>query len=1196
MGQVYEAFDHLRRAKVALKTITHRDADSIYSLKNEFRSLANLRHPNVVELYDLFGGKNDNWFFTMELVEGTPFDAWVRPRNHLKTDSPQSLANTLDESRLRLALPQLCEAIAAIHAVGKLHRDLKPSNVLVTREGRVVVLDFGLAVDPEPGGIGQTVREWTISGTPAYMAPEQAAGESPTAACDYYSLGVMLFEALTGSLPFHGSVYEVLRDKQYKDAPSVSSADIPADLAWVCNALLARAPSSRPAAIVLRALLGTAVSKPSYALERTSKKREQVIGRTTELAEIGAAYSAMRLGRPVALTVVGESGAGKTTLCNTFIEQLRKDNLAVVLTGRCHERERVPFKGLDTALDDASRFLRKLPTAQAMSLLPRDIHALVRLFPVLGRVEAVAQAPVKTVADPQELQQCAFTAFHELCARLRDRWPLVLWIDDAQWLDHDALSLLKHFLLQREHVPALLILCQRHEHPATIGELRDQLTLHRQWDIRSLWLGPLALPAAQALAVRSLGREYESRAADVAKEANGSPFFVEALSRYVSHGAVDKPLTLRGAVLAQIEELSAAQRRLLVIIAIAGAPLNAESAVAAAGADHNHVDQLQSARLISVNDNGQSLLLECYHDKVRSLVAETLDRQEAMTLHGRLLAVLEASSTADPRLLVIHAQGKGDPKASARYAVLAAERSNDALAFHQAAEFYASALESGVHSQGERCGLQTKLVEALANAGHGEQAAHAYIEAALSAEADEAIYLRSRAAEQFLLSGHVRSGKTQLERVLRALGLPAGPTPGGALVLLGLERVRLRLRGLSFRAQDTQLRTERRRELEILLAAVRGMQSIEVVGAAWLSVRYVRLALDSGISEHAARALASAAVLVALRGDPAHKPQCEMLLDRAQALAHVAYDARAIAWVQLVRGLTAYAYGDQRKCRTACEQVIQMLREQCSGVSYELGLARQFSLLSGGELGELMAPSEATALIDEAWRRGDVNCALAFTGLSVVVRLIQDNHAELRRHLDIAHERWQRGPDYTWLDWFVLLANLYYDVYLDHTQRAFERLQSAWPELERAGFTRTMIRSAMHFYRGASALAVARLGHPNASKLRALARASARVLLTRQAPLAEPYGHTLNAWLALDEARLARAIEHFRHALCAHEAAGMLVYGVTIRHILGELLGNEEGRALTAQAEASARRMRISNLGATARLLMMGLQLPATRQ
>jgi len=245
MGVVFEAFDTARREKVALKTMARRQGRDVYQFKNEFRALSEVAHPNLVRLHEL-SADGELWFFTMERVEGEPFDRWVRP-SHLGAP---------DMERLRGALPQLVEAVATIHAAGKLHRDLKPSNVLVTAEGRVVVLDFGLAVDPGAGGVGQTVLDEGVSGTPAYMAPEQAAGHGATAASDWYAVGAMLFEALTGRLPFAGHPHDMLVDKQRKDAPQASALSdaVPSDLDGLCARLLSREPSARPDAAELRAL------------------------------------------------------------------------------------------------------------------------------------------------------------------------------------------------------------------------------------------------------------------------------------------------------------------------------------------------------------------------------------------------------------------------------------------------------------------------------------------------------------------------------------------------------------------------------------------------------------------------------------------------------------------------------------------------------------------------------------------------------------------------------------------------------------------------------------------------------------------------------------------------------------------------------------------------------------------------------
>ena len=271
-GIVYEVMDQDRGEVVALKTLRQMAPRALWRFKNEFRALADVSHPNLVSLYEMLS-EDGQWFFTMELVPGVDFLSharWVAapqrewlsddlslptldvPRSavrHAKTPligpasrepalQPGPDATAMD--RLRDALPQLVEGIAAIHDVGMLHRDVKPSNVLVTSAGRVVLLDFGLVrgLEREVTQTGEAV------GTPAYMAPEQAAAGPVSAASDWYSVGVMLHEALFGCLPFAGSAAAVMRQKQ--DEEPRLAAGAPEDLGALCRDLLRRDPSKRP--------------------------------------------------------------------------------------------------------------------------------------------------------------------------------------------------------------------------------------------------------------------------------------------------------------------------------------------------------------------------------------------------------------------------------------------------------------------------------------------------------------------------------------------------------------------------------------------------------------------------------------------------------------------------------------------------------------------------------------------------------------------------------------------------------------------------------------------------------------------------------------------------------------------------------------------------------------------------------------
>ena len=169
MGVVYETYDQQRGELVALKTMRRVDPGALVRFKQEFRSLADITHPNLANLYELFAVE-DRWFITMELVEGCDFLSFVKgtpeeaagrwnagptviARPPRSAGQPTEVTRTpnfhFDEKRLRDALSQLALGVSALHAAGKLHRDIKPPNVLVTHEGRVVLLDFGLTADLE---------------------------------------------------------------------------------------------------------------------------------------------------------------------------------------------------------------------------------------------------------------------------------------------------------------------------------------------------------------------------------------------------------------------------------------------------------------------------------------------------------------------------------------------------------------------------------------------------------------------------------------------------------------------------------------------------------------------------------------------------------------------------------------------------------------------------------------------------------------------------------------------------------------------------------------------------------------------------------------------------------------------------------------------------------------------------------------
>ena len=184
--------------------------------------------------------------------------------------------------------------MGALHEAGKLHRDIKPSNVMVTAAGRVVLMDFGLVTDVSPMSISfEPVR--AIVGTIAYISPEQAAGRPATEASDWYSVGVMIYNVLTGQLPFDGSPTTVLQRKQMEDPapPSALCSDIPQDLNELCVALLARDPARRPRGQDILEQLGQDRTEPSHGRRSRATRTAMLVGRESHREDFEAAYRAV---------------------------------------------------------------------------------------------------------------------------------------------------------------------------------------------------------------------------------------------------------------------------------------------------------------------------------------------------------------------------------------------------------------------------------------------------------------------------------------------------------------------------------------------------------------------------------------------------------------------------------------------------------------------------------------------------------------------------------------------------------------------------------------------------------------------------------------------------------------------------------------------------------------------------------------
>jgi serine/threonine protein kinase len=722
MSVVYQAYDRKRQHMVALKTLQRMDASSLYRLKQEFRALAEVAHPNLVTLYELVT-TGPLCFLAMELVDGEHFLAYIRssagrvgdqtldyfesspseqPEGAEAASGPvtHSFLSPVQYDRLRACLRQLAQGVSALHALGRLHRDIKPTNVMVTKEGRVVLLDFGLAVELDWAGVHQSTEQH-VTGTIAYMAPEQAASLTQTPASDWYSVGVMLFQALTGRLPFSGTPFQVLMDKQKRDplAPRELAHSIPEDLNNLCIALLSRTPEERPSAEVVLQRLGSGYARRDLnSVSSTSgpSRKGSFVGREPHLAELKDAFHAMCKGKTAVVRISGRSGAGKSMLAQHFLNDVGRHREAVVLSGKCYERESVPFKALDGLIDALTSYLRHLPELEVQALLPREIHLLTRVFPVLQRVTAVADAPGRAPSealDPHDLRKSAFAALRELLARLGDRKPLVLFIDDLQWGDFDGTTQLMELFRPPDSPMLLLLVCYRSEDADTspsLGIIQRALEKAGEaLDRRLLAVNPLNHQEARALAMALLGRDHSAAdnfAETIAAESGGNPYLVHVLVQRLTanvenaeNPSLPEDLTLDQVLWSRIQQLPEQSRRLLEVIAVSGQPLRLIDACRAAGYGAEELGTetaLRTSRLIrSTADLDE---VETYHDRIRETILNNLPAELTQDLHRQIATVLESysSQTARAKLdskrffdLAYHFDAAGDSGRALPYAL-----------------------------------------------------------------------------------------------------------------------------------------------------------------------------------------------------------------------------------------------------------------------------------------------------------------------------------------------------------------------------------------------------------------------------------------------------------------------------------------------------------------------------------------------
>lgn len=677
MGAVFRAKRSASGEIVAIKTVHARDEYRVRALRAEISALERLRHPGIVRLLDSGLADGLPWY-AMELIDGpslrdrirsAPEDTQspsIRVESILTRAPPAMQVDSALVKQLVGVVASLCEPLGFLHGEGLVHRDLKPENIYLRPDGQPVLIDFGLAVR-FGGNTARDVLEFggRPEGTLSYMAPEQLRGEVVDARADLYSLGCILYELLTGTVPFPGGNWQA--------APAPPIAETSAEVRLLIARLLAEKPRDRlgyasDVANRLQSFRMVAPTSRAVPRSRDYLYRSGFVGRSQILTELRVELDAANRGQGRLMCIAAPIGTGKTRLVVELGTQATLSGF-VVLAGECSPQVAIGTdapRAVGPALHPLRAFFRfvadccrDLPADRLIERFGPSLSILALFEPALEPLARRAGVAAANPTRAQVLEHVAAT----LVAFARDR-PLLLILDDLHWADDLTLALLTLIAeMPLEGTSLVVVGTYRIEDtPAALKRLADGGRC-RQFQLRQLTRENLEALVSDMLALADPPRGLMRLLAD---KSAGNPFFVAETLRCavderwlrrdhdgqwfvagdlrVGEGELPLSSTLEELIIRRLESLPRGSAELLELLSVFGLQCSSDWLRAASGPARVDLAGLDELLFRQVVDEPTPGTLHFSHQKLQEIVHGRLPPVRRRALHLVVANLLEEIS------------------------------------------------------------------------------------------------------------------------------------------------------------------------------------------------------------------------------------------------------------------------------------------------------------------------------------------------------------------------------------------------------------------------------------------------------------------------------------------------------------------------------------------------------------------------